>query len=191
MIRKLVLASSSLRRIEMLNKVGYDFEVVPADIEEKINNNLDIESAIEELAFIKADSVFSSYQNNVVLAADTVVVCENRILGKPMDYNDAKSMLKFLSNKTHRVITGVCVLSKEKSIIDHEVTYVTFHALSDTQIDEYLQHDEAFDKAGSYAIQGLANKFVQKIEGDYDNVVGLPLTKVRQLLEKQGIRVAK
>lgn len=191
MSKKLVLASSSLRRIEMLNKVGYTFAVVPSEIEEIINDKIDIESAIEELAFLKADYVFSSYQSNVVLAADTVVVCENKILGKPVDYNDAKTMLKFLSDKTHRVITGVCVLSKEKSIIDHEVTYVTFHSLTDTQIDEYLQHDEAFDKAGSYAIQGLANEFVQKIEGDYDNVVGLPLSKVTQLLEKQGIRVAK
>ncbi len=191
MSKELVLASSSIRRIELLNKVGYKFSVAPAEIEEIINDELNIESAIEELAFLKADFVFSSNQNNVVLAADTVVVCENRVLGKPIDYNDAKTMLKFLSDKTHRVITGVCVLSKEKSIMDHEVTYVTFYSLTDTQIDEYLQHDEAFDKAGSYAIQGIANMFVQKIVGDYDNVVGLPLSKVTQLLEKQGIRVAK
>ena len=191
MSKQFILASASLRRIEMLTRYGYDFEVIPAEIEEVINNELEIEFAIEELAYLKANSVFLTHDDSVVLAADTVVVCDNQILGKPLDAKDAKDMLMMLSGKKHRVITGVCVLSNEKTIVDHEVTYVTFHDLSDIEIEEYLQHDEAFDKAGSYAIQGIASKFVSKVEGDYDNVVGLPLSKVTQLLEKQGIRVAK
>ena|SRR5690554_4060427 len=191
MSKQFILASASLRRIEMLTRYGYNFEIIPAEIEEVINNELEIEFAIEELAYLKANSVFLTHDNSVVLAADTVVVCDNQILGKPLDAKDAKDMLLMLSGKKHRVITGVCVLSNEKTIVDHEVTYVTFHELTDIEIEEYLQHDEAFDKAGSYAIQGIASKFVSKVEGDYDNVVGLPLSKVTQLLEKQGIRVAK
>lgn len=191
MSKQFILASASLRRIEMLTRYGYNFEIIPAEIEEVINKELEIEFAIEELAYLKANSVFLTHDDSVVLAADTVVVCDNQILGKPLDVKDAKDMLLMLSGKKHRVITGVCVLSNEKTIVDHEVTYVTFHELTDIEIEEYLQHDEAFDKAGSYAIQGIASKFVSKVEGDYDNVVGLPLSKVTQLLEKQGIRVAK
>lgn len=187
----LVLASASLRRIEMLNKSGYRFEIVPAEIEEIINEELAIEYAIEELAYRKANSVFLSHQDKVVLAADTVVVYDDIILGKPRDNDDAKAMLKLLSGKTHRVITGVCVISKNKIDKVHEVTLVTFHSLSDDQVEEYLIHDEAYDKAGSYAIQGFASKFVKTIEGDYHNVVGLPLSKVTLLLENHGIKVAK
>ncbi len=191
MSKQFILASASSRRIEMLQEQGYDFDIKPSFSEEVLNKTLSIEKAIEQLAYQKARYVFKENENQVVLGADTLVVCDNQVLGKPMDYDDAKNTLRFLSNKTHKVITGLCVISDKEVVFDHEITEITFYELTDEQIELYLTFDEAYDKAGAYAIQGLAGQFVKTVSGDYDNVVGLPLAKTKQLLEKQGILLAK
>lgn len=191
MSKQFILASASSRRIEMLQAQGYDFDIKPSFSEEVLNKTLSIEKAIEQLAYQKARYVFKENENQVVLGADTLVVCDNQVLGKPMDYDDAKNTLRFLSNKTHKVITGLCVISDKEVVFDHEITEITFYELTDEQIELYLTFDEAYDKAGAYAIQGLAGQFVKTVSGDYDNVVGLPLAKTKQLLEKQGILLAK
>ncbi len=191
MSKKLVLASASPRRIAMLEASGYEFEIRPADVDEHFNSELSVIHALEAIAYLKAKHVFKPFNQEVVLAADTIVVFKDLVLGKPKDKDHAKRILKELSNQRHQVITGVCLLSDETLILEHEITHVTFYDLSDQMIDEYLKHDEAYDKAGAYAIQGLAKVFVKEVEGDYDNIVGLPLTKAKDLLEKQGIRVAK
>ncbi len=191
MSKQFILASASSRRIEMLQAQGYDFDIKPSFSEEVLNEALPIEKAIEQLAYQKARDVFKEQENQVVLGADTLVVCDGQVLGKPMDYDDAKNILRFLSNKTHSVITGLCVISDQEVILDHEITEITFYDLTDEQIELYLTFDEAYDKAGAYAIQGLAGQFVKTVSGDYDNVVGLPLAKTKQLLEKQGILLAK
>lgn len=191
MSKQFILASASSRRIEMLQAQGYNLDIKPSFSEEVLNEALPIEKAIEQLAYQKARDVFKEQENQVVLGADTLVVCDGQVLGKPMDYDDAKNILRFLSNKTHSVITGLCVISDQEVILDHEITEITFYDLTDEQIELYLTFDEAYDKAGAYAIQGLAGQFVKTVSGDYDNVVGLPLAKTKQLLEKQGILLAK
>jgi septum formation protein len=129
--------------------------------------------------------VVKKYPNHLILAADTIVVCDQQILGKPKDEKDAFRMLRLLSSNTHQVITGVSILNKNEAIAFSEATTIIFRALSDEEINDYIIiSKEPFDKAGAYAIQGRASVFVEKIVGDYDNVVGLPITRVIKELKK-------
>ncbi len=177
-----VLASQSPRRRELLSRVLTDFEVSPADIEEEVNLSLEPEAVACSIAESKCDAVFSKNPDKTVIASDTIVVFGLEILGKPKDEAEAKSTLKKLSGKTHHVITGVCVRSPSKKLVRFERTEVRFNDLSDDFIREYVNGGSPLDKAGSYGIQDEG--VVKDYRGSYSNVVGLPLTLVKNMLEE-------
>ncbi len=187
----LVLASASPRRRELLTQVGYRFEVHPAHIPEDPLPSEDPIVYVTRLAREKAEAVFRDLttagpkpeKNLVVLGADTTVALDNTILGKPEDAADAARMLRLLSGRTHRVITGVAVVTAKGAEVAAEATAVRFLTLSDTEIADYVAGGEPMDKAGAYAIQGRAARWIPRIEGCYFNVMGLPLALVCSLLE--------
>lgn len=180
-MEKIILASGSPRRKEILTNAGIPFEVYVSETEECVYGNTP-EEMVKENALRKAKAVSEKFPGRIVLGADTVVVFENHILGKPKDRNDAKRMLTMLSGKTHRVLTGVALTDGIKTAADVEVTEVHFLTLSEEMIESYLATGECDDKAGSYGIQGKGGVFVTGITGDYFNVVGLPLCKVNRML---------
>lgn len=181
--QNIILASASPRRTEILDLAKIKHHVIVLDHEEIIDNNKKPIEIVKDLAYQKANAVFKEHIEDIVIGADTIVVLDE-ILGKPKNREDAYRMLKKLSNKTHQVITGVAILSKNKKINFSEVTKVTFSKMSDEDIYEYIDSEYVFDKAGAYAIQGMACKYISKIEGDYYNVMGLPIHRVATELEK-------
>ena len=176
----LVLASASPRRREILQAAGIPFEVRPASVDEAVLDGETPEEHVLRLARTKAEAI----EGDVVLGADTVVVVDGRILGKPADAADAARMLRMLSGRDHTVITGVCLRAGIRSRRDVASTLVRFAPLTDAEIYDYVASGEPFDKAGAYAIQGLASKFVECIEGCYFNVVGLPVSLVYRHLKQ-------
>ena len=182
----IVLASASPRRKELLERLNIHPIIAQKNIVEKINSGELPEVVVMSLAFKKALAISMSYPDDIVIGADTIVVNDGVILGKPNDDDEAYKMLKNLSSKSHKVITGISILSQSKGIkiIDYESTIVKFRELSDRQIKNYILTKEPLDKAGSYGIQGLGAVFVEKIDGCYFNVVGLPLSKLDNLLRK-------
>lgn len=189
---KFILASASPRRKELLSIYIKDFQIMPANIDETIPNNIALEDAPLYIAKEKAAAVFDKLgEDNIIITADTIVLLENKIYGKPKDRFDAYNMIKTLSGKTHQVITGVCCCSKDRQInIEFsDITNVSFTEISDEIIEKYLENAEYIDKAGAYAVQGLASMFVEKIEGSYDNVVGLPMGRLARKLIKYKINL--
>lgn len=181
---KLVLASKSPRRSEILKNAGIDFIVRVADADETIPDGTKPEDAVVFLAARKALAVERA-DDEVVLGADTIVVLDDKILGKPKDKEDACNMIKSLSGRVHSVFTGVCAVGNGTSLTFAEETKVEFYPLTDDEINDYINTDEPYDKAGAYGIQGLASKFIRGIEGDYFNVVGLPMSSVyKKIIEK-------
>lgn len=178
----IILASQSPRRIQLMQEAGFDFTSIPANTEETYPLELPPAKVAEYLAHQKAAHVFQSNQDKIIIGADTIVVYNNQILGKPKDSDDAFHMLSLLSGKTHSVFTGVCMLSKDKKIIFTEETKVSFFPLTDKEIYHYIDSGEPFDKAGAYAIQGNAKYFVKEIHGDFYNVVGLPIARLKREL---------
>jgi septum formation protein len=192
----LILASASPRRRELLTQAGFSFEVHPADIPEEPLENEDPADYVTRLAREKAEAVFRELtagnegmdgESLVVLGADTTVTLDRHILGKPEDQADAARMLRLLSGRTHRVITGVALVTAERAEVAAEVTSVRFLEMSDTEIAAYVATGEPMDKAGAYAIQGRAARWIPRIEGCYFNVVGLPLALVSKLLKSCGL----
>lgn len=181
--KKIVLASQSPRRIELLRSVGLNFEIIPSNMKEEISEKVDSLRFVRDISLRKAKSVWQKTTADLVIAADTIVTMDDEIFGKPKDADDAATMLKKLSGRIHHVITGFCLLTKNQQIIDHEITKVTFYKLTDEELNAYLASKEYADKAGAYGIQGLASLFVKKIEGCYFNVVGFPLGKFYQCLK--------
>jgi septum formation protein len=182
----LILASNSPRRRELLHNAGFQFDVRPSGIEETRLPGEPPEEFARRLARDKAlDVARQSAAGGYVLGADTVVAINGEILEKPADAADAARMLRTLSGRTHRVITGVCLVRAPESVLawTHETTLVTFRNLSADEIDSYVESGEPFDKAGGYAIQGLASRFVPRIEGCYFNVVGLPIPLVYEIVK--------
>lgn len=183
---KLILASNSPRRRELLEKAGIRFEIRGVDLDESPRRGEPAANCAERLAREKA---LAAAQNapagSLVLGADTVVVAAGQLLGKPEDAADAARMLRLLSGGTHYVLTGVCVVRApgEVEALEHESTFVRFKPLSEAVIQEYVQSGEPMGKAGAYAIQGFASKFVERVEGDLDNVIGLPVASVKRILE--------
>ncbi|MBV8810353.1 MAG: septum formation protein Maf [Acidobacteriaceae bacterium] len=173
----LILASASPRRHELLLAAGIPHVVRPAAIPEERQGGESPASFVKRLAEEKARSI-PRQTGDVVLGADTAVCLEEAIFGKPSDLEDASRMLRALSGRTHSVYTGICLLSDRRLIVDSALTYVTFAPLSDNEIKDYTRSGEPLDKAGAYAVQGLASKFVLSIEGCYQNVVGLPVSLV-------------
>jgi septum formation protein len=183
---RFLLASASPRRRELLRRAGFDFEVQPSHIVEEIQRGERPEEFARRVAREKAMHVAaSSPPGSFVLGADTVVVIDGEALGKPSDPSDASRMLRLLSGRTHQVHTGVCLVRAPDEIValKHETTLVTFRELDEEEIRSYVESGEPLDKAGAYAIQGLASKFVTRISGCYSNVVGLPVALVCEILK--------
>lgn len=181
----MILASQSPRRIELMREAGFDVRVIPADIDETPLPNETPFDLVERLAHAKAQAVATQHGNadETVLAADTIVALDGALLGKPVDEADAKRMLRRLSGRTHQVATGVCIVREAKTHSFVDVTDVTFFELTDTQIDTYVASGEPRDKAGAYGIQGVGGRMlVERIDGDFYNVVGLPIAKVARAL---------
>ena len=183
----LILASASPRRRELLTQAKLHFLVIPADIDETPLPGEPAHAYVQRLAIEKAQAVAAHHPNDTILAADTAVVLQilgkEEILGKPTDPADAARMLTLLSGRTHRVITGVALVSATQTQVAAEVTAVQFLTLSDEEIAAYIATGEPMDKAGASAIQGRAARWIPRIEGDYFNVVGLPISLVTTLLE--------
>jgi septum formation protein len=195
----IILASASPRRQELLRNAGIRFTVKPADIDEAPLAGESPRDCAERLAREKALAIFRSEPESYVLGADTIVVVDEAMLGKPRDAEDAARMLRLLSGRTHAVITGVClvgpVASGQWSVASKtenprsvsESTLVTMCALSEDEIRDYVATGEPMDKAGAYAIQGIASRWIPRIEGDYSNVVGLPVARVYAMLRERGV----
>ena len=179
---KLILASNSPRRKQILLDAGFDFTVIPSNVEEPENTTFTPDKYAEYLAELKATDVFNKY-GEVVLGADTIVYLDEIILGKPKDKKDAFNTLKLLSGKTHIVCTGYAIITKDKKIRASEKTYVTFNELTDQLITDYVNSGLCMDKAGSYGIQD-GYPLVKEIKGDYQNVVGLPINEIKGIIEK-------
>lgn len=184
---KLILASNSPRRKELIHLITDDVICIPSNADETLSEDIDPESAAEILACRKAINVAENHKNETVLGCDTLVIADGTILGKPKDKDDAKNMLQALSGKTHKVITGCCICNKGKSISFSCCSYVTFWDIEDSAINEYVNSGEPMDKAGSYGIQGKGSLFVKEIHGDYFNIVGLPVSLINRRLCDMGI----
>ena len=183
---RIVLASKSPRRAEILRAVGWDFEAVAANIDETRRESEDAVSYVKRLAQAKAETVAERISNRGhVLGADTVVVIDGEILGQPRDDDDARRMLKLLNSKWHEVVTGVALIrggNPPAILIDHETTRVRFCEMSAHEIDWYVSTGEPSDKAGAYAIQGRGALFIEEVQGDYFNIVGLPVRLLYELM---------
>jgi septum formation protein len=189
----LILASASPRRQELLTQAGYLFSVDPSSVDESRRQGEDAIRFVTRLAREKAQEVFARHKSEglMVLGADTVVLCDGEVLGKPADAGQAASMLELLSGRTHQVVTGVAaVWGVDSAEVAAELTQVTMHTLSPQEISAYVASGEPMDKAGAYAIQGYAARWIPRISGCYFNVVGLPLALVSSLLEGAEQRMA-
>ena len=182
----LILASASPRRRELLLQVGLQFTVVTADIDETPFAGEDHTSYTLRLADAKARAVLAQHPDAAVIGADTTVTVDDALLGKPQDTRDALRMLRLLRGRAHDVTTGVAVLTRTDTLTAAETTRVFFSTVSDAEIDTYIATGEPMDKAGAYAIQGQAAQWIPRIEGDFSNVVGLPLSRVVRLLKQLG-----
>ena len=186
----LILASQSPRRRQLMEQIGLSFTVKIADIDETMDPSKPPEAQVAEVSARKAAAIAeTSRPEDVIIAADTIVVVDDTILGKPHSKEDAKAMLNLLSGRSHRVMTGVTVCRGEESVSHTEITEIRFRALSDAEIDAYVESGDPMDKAGSYGIQNAAAIFVSGMHGDYFNVMGLPLCSLTQLLRRFGVEV--
>jgi len=179
---RLILASTSPRRRELLTQAGFIFDVLPADIDETRWVREDAPAYVERLALEKAKAVHALHPNAMVVGADTTVVLETEILGKPSDLLEAERMLRALSGKVHQVYTGVAVVSNDVVMQHVEMTSVFFATISEPELARYLSTRDSLDKAGAYGIQGYAARWVSRIEGDFFNVMGLPIAATVRLL---------
>ena len=191
---RFILASKSPRRNEILSELGLKFDIITADTDESCSLS-DPRAYVEELALRKGRAVAEITVldgESLIIASDTVVACNDEILGKPQDRADARRMLDMLSGKSHKVISGIALITKDKAISASEVTEVIFDEMTDADKDFYLNSKEPYDKAGAYAVQGLASMWIRGIVGDYFNVVGLPVKLLHDKLKSEfGIDIAK
>lgn len=187
---RIVLASGSPRRTEILNSVGWDFVKAIPDVDESVIVGESPEAYVQRLAAEKARAVSASHPNEIILAADTTVVINGEIIGKPVDLVDARRMIAMLAGNWHEVLTGVAVVRNGTQRIGLQSTRVKFAAMDDAEIDFLVEKGDPLDKAGAYAVQAQAALFIEGIEGDYWNVVGLPISLVYRLI-MQSSRVSK
>jgi septum formation protein len=185
----LILASASPRRHELLSQTGLTFTAAAPNINEDLLPNEAAAAYVQRLAEEKAQAIWNAHRSSnseenplIVLGADTCVVCDGHILGKPTDTADARRMLELLSGRTHAVLTGLAAVTAGKTVRDVEITQVTFNQINDVEIAQYIAGGEPLDKAGAYAIQGYAARWIPRIEGCYFNVVGLPIARTITLL---------
>jgi septum formation protein len=189
--RTIILASSSPRRKELLGLTGLQFKVDPGDVKEDMNLKMSPHELARFLSLEKARSVAGKYDDAIIIAADTVVVMKEQILGKPHTIEEARRMLALLNGRTHSVITGFTIIDMDtgKTLSRSVETRVTFKNLTMKEIDAYVKTKEPLDKAGAYAIQGLGSVLVKRIEGDHFNVIGLPLCALVESLKEFGVRI--
>jgi len=191
-MQRIILASKSPRRKKLLEEYGLLFDIIPSNVNESIDYNYynDVDIA-KSLAESKADDVARALDSGIVIGADTIVSMDGIVLGKPKDKDEAFEMLSMLNNNKHKVITGITVIDvkAKKKIVDHEQTFVKFGNITKKKILDYIDTKEPYDKAGAYGIQGKGTLFVEKIEGCYNNVVGLPLYKLFKILDGFGISI--
>jgi septum formation protein len=182
-MKEIILASTSPRRKELLKKLNIEFTIKSPNCDENLLNKKFSYSLIEELALKKGMSVKNSLQQPaIIISADTVVVYEDLILGKPKDFDEAYKMLSLLNGKTHKVVTSVCVIEDDKKIIKSDTSEVTFNLISKNDIQDYINKFSPYDKAGSYGIQELPANFIKEIKGEFDNIVGLPTKMLKTML---------
>jgi septum formation protein len=189
-MKKIILASQSPRRKWLLEQIGLEFDIIPSTFDEDIEGKKFSKKLIESLAYEKAKEVAGRTDKEaLIIAADTVVIMGSEILGKPIDEADAKKMLQKLSNRTHQVITAIAIIDKyeDKTLINSTISKVKFKKLSDREIEDYIKTGEPMDKAGSYGIQAYGSLFVEKVEGCYNNIVGLPLNLLAEMLKSFGV----
>lgn len=192
MNKKIILASGSPRRKELLTSLGLEFEVIKSDFEEDIENKIFSNELIINLAEEKVKDVAKKTKKpSIIIGADTVVIIDNEILGKPLNEQDSFNMLKKLSNRTHKVVTAIAIFDTEKNKMESEAvtSKVTFKELSDDEIKKYIKTGEPMDKAGSYGIQAYGGLFVNDINGCYFNIVGLSIHKLGEMLKTFGINI--
>lgn len=190
-MKKIILASKSPRRSELLRQIGLDFEVFTSEVDENIEVHSP-EKLVMQLSRLKAVAVYEEYnlkeENLMVIGADTVVALNGQILGKPRDEKHAKEMLMTLSDNEHEVLTGVTIVTTNdgKPVIEtfYEKTIVYTYPITENEINDYIMSREPMDKAGSYGIQGIGARFIKKIDGDYNNVVGLPISQIYQKIKE-------
>ena len=192
----LILASASPRRHELLTQAGLTFTAEAADLNEDLLPNEAAAAYVQRLAEEKAQAVWNAHRASdtaenplVVLGADTCVVVEGQILGKPTDSADARRMLELLSGRTHAVLTGIAAITAKRTVRDLDITQVTFNVITDSEIGRYISSGEPLDKAGAYAIQGYAARWIPRIEGCYFNVVGLPIARTITLLAQAELDI--
>ena len=184
MKKQLILASQSPRRKELLQRCHIPFITEVADIDETLDPALSLQEAMEDLAERKAGKIFEQHPDAVVIGADTIVVLDQKILGKPHDEQDAFRMLSELSGHTHQVMTGVCVMSSQKTVRFCDSSDVTFYPLSEKEILDYIHTGEPMDKAGAYGIQGEGSVLIRNIHGDFYSIMGFPVARVYRTLKQ-------
>jgi len=183
---RLTLASGSPRRAELLRAAGIPFDVLPVDVDERFYPNEKPEHGVARLAEAKAAAAAAIRPDDIVLGADTTVVIRDQPLAKPADAEEAARMLRMLSGRTHEVLTGICLCHRGRRLVHVEPTRVRMAQLGESEIVWYVSTGEPYDKAGAYAVQGLASRFIEGIDGSYTNVVGLPICNVYELLKELG-----
>ena len=186
-MKTLILASQSPRRKELLERCGIPFETMPADINESIDTDQQLEKEIERLSYEKAKHIFSLRPDAVVIGSDTIVAVDGKPLGKPHDRQTAEHMLKSIQGRSHHVITGLAILSAKRTYMTHETAEVTFASMDEAEIVRYIDTGECFDKAGAYGIQGYGGRYISQIHGDYYAIMGLPLHLVYAELKRRQI----
>lgn len=191
MKRKIILASTSPRRKELLEKTGLKFEVVSSDYEEDMTLPLPPDELAKFLSKGKAESVAKNYEDAIIIAGDTFIVFQGKILGKPYTNEKAKEMLQMLSGQTHLVLSGITILdTKNKKIFSEaDESKIVFKKLSEKEIEDYVATGEPLTRAGAYAIQTVGKTFIKKVEGDYESIVGLPVGDVMKALKKFGVEI--
>ena len=184
---RLILASKSPRRKEILENLGLKFDIIVADADER-SDERDPKQRVAALAAIKGRAVTDALEektNTLVIASDTLVYAEGEFLGKPRDREDARRMIGLLSGRSHSVVSGIYLFYNGKEILSADETLVTFDKMTDGEIESYVSSDEPYDKAGGYAVQGLASLYISGLEGDYFNVVGLPVNLLYKILKNE------
>ncbi len=191
MMSNIILASKSPRRKELIQKIGItDFKIVESDAEENAPTDVSPQQAVCSIALQKARSVAGKCRNDdIIIAADTMVSIDGSVLGKPVDETEAFSMLNLMSGMWHEVVTGIVVKQGAKELVEHETTAVKFRELESEEIEAYIATGSPMDKAGAYGVQDIAALFVERIEGDYYNVMGLPLHRLGLMLKEIGVRL--
>lgn len=188
MEKRVILASASPRREKLLKKIKENFEIIVSDVDENNFEFTDVFDYVKKCALYKAKEVYNNVndENCLVIGADTVIVCDGKILGKPKDENDAFNILKCLSDKKISVVTGYSVILKDKEYNEHKDVEVKFGKISDEEINEYIETKEPLDKAGAFAIQGIGMKYIDSLTGDYSVIVGLPVRDIYLILKENG-----